>query len=172
MSRQPAHARPFPSGTSSFPPGGKAVLGGKAAPAPETETASRLRLAVTRLHRRLRQQSAGDLTPSQASALASVDLLGSPTLGELAVRESVQPPTLTRIVTALEARGLVSRFVDPVDRRVARVAVTPAGEAVLEERRSLRDAYLARRLSALGPDQREALGGLTALLEHLAEGEE
>ncbi len=52
--------------------------------AAETEMASRLRLAVTRLHRRLRQQSAGGLTQSQASALASVGQLGSPTLGALA----------------------------------------------------------------------------------------
>ena len=73
----------------------------------EAELAARLRLAVTRLHRRLRQQQPGDLTPSQASALASVDRLASPTLGELAARESVQPPSLTRIVAALEARGLV-----------------------------------------------------------------
>ena len=66
----------------------------------DTEIASRLRMAVTRLHRRLRQQSAGGLTPSQASALASVAQLGSPTLGLLAARESVQPPSMTRIVVA------------------------------------------------------------------------
>ncbi len=63
-----------------------------AADAAEAELASRLRLAVTRLHRRLRQQSAAGLTQSQASALASIDRLGSPTLGALATRESVQPP--------------------------------------------------------------------------------
>jgi DNA-binding MarR family transcriptional regulator len=138
----------------------------------ETETASRLRLAVTRLHRRLRQQSAGDLTASQASALASIERLGSPTLGELAARESVQPPSLTRIISALETRGLVSRVADPADRRVARVAATPAGVATLEERRSLRDAYLVRRLHQLPSEDREGLGALTALLEHLAEAEE
>jgi DNA-binding MarR family transcriptional regulator len=134
--------------------------------------ASRLRLAVTRLHRRLRQQTAGDLTPSQASALASIDRLGSPTLGELAARESVQPPSLTRIVAALEAQGLVSRVADPVDRRIARVTATTAGMAVLQRSRSRRNAYLARRFRALEPDEQEALGTLTALLEHLAEGEE
>ena len=138
----------------------------------ETDMASRLRLAVTRLHRRLRQQGAGDLTPSQASALASIDQLGSPTLGELAARESVQPPSLTRVVSALEARGLVSRVADPADRRIARVAATPAGVAILEQRRSLRDAYLVRRLHQLPAEDRDGLAALTALLEHLAEAEE
>jgi DNA-binding MarR family transcriptional regulator len=138
----------------------------------ETEMVSRLRLAVTRLHRRLRQQGAGDLTPSQASALASIDRLGSPTLGELAARELVQPPSLTRIVAVLEQRGLVSRVADPADRRIARVAATPAGVAVLEERRSRRDAYLARRLYQLPAEDRASLGALTALLEHLVEAEE
>jgi DNA-binding MarR family transcriptional regulator len=138
----------------------------------ETEMASRLRLAVTRLHRRLRLQSAGDLTPSQASALVSIEQLGSPTLGELAARESVQPPSLTRIVSVLEARGLVSRVVDPADRRIARVAATAAGVGVLEERRSRRDAYLLRRLHQLAPEDREDLAALTTLLEHLAEAEE
>ncbi len=134
--------------------------------------ASRLRLAVTRLHRRLRQENPGDLTASQASALVSVDRLGSPTLGELAGRESVQPPSLTRIVAALEAGGLVSRVVDPDDRRVVRLTATPAGVAVLEERRSLRDAYLVRRLHDLPAADRRSLTDLTALLEQLAEGDE
>lgn len=138
----------------------------------DSDTASRLRLAVTRLHRRLRQQTAGDLTPSQSSALASVSVLGSPTLGELATRESVQPPSLTPIVAALEQRGLVARLADPGDRRVTRVTATPAGLAVLEERRTLRDAYLLQRLRLLDPEERADLGALIALLEQLVEGEE
>ena len=93
--------------------------------------ASRLRLAVTRLHRRLRQQAAGGLTQSQASALASIGQLGSPTLGELAARESVQPPSMTRIVAALEQMGLVTRVIDAADRRVARVTLTDQGREVL-----------------------------------------
>ncbi|MGA8726830.1 MAG: MarR family transcriptional regulator [Acidimicrobiales bacterium] len=138
----------------------------------QAETASRLRLAVTRLHRRLRQQTPGDLSPSQASALASVEQLGSPTLGELALRESVQPPSLTPIIAALEERSLVSREADPGDRRVTRVTATPAGRAVLDQRRSVRDAYLLQRLQVLAPDERAALGALATLLERLAEGEE
>ncbi len=93
----------------------------------ETEMASRLRLAVTRLHRRLRQQAPSGLSQSQSSALASIDKLGSPTLGALAARESVQPPSMTRIVGGLEELGYVTRVVDPSDRRVVRVTVMPRG---------------------------------------------
>jgi DNA-binding MarR family transcriptional regulator len=138
----------------------------------ESELASRLRLAVTRLHRRLRQQTAGGLTPSQASALASIERLGSPTLGALAARESVQPPSMTRIVGALEALGYVSRVVDPDDRRVARVAATAEGQCVLQRGRTLKNAFLADQLHRLPDEDREALGALTALLERLVERED
>ena len=133
----------------------------------EAELASRLRLSVTRLHRRLRQHSAGALTQSQASALASIGQLGSPTLGELASRESVQPPSMTRIVGALEALGHVTRVVEPADRRVTRVALTPEGSQVLERSRSLKNAFLARQLHRLAPGERQALSDLTVLLERL-----
>jgi DNA-binding MarR family transcriptional regulator len=135
--------------------------------AEQTEMASRLRLAVTRLHRRLRQQSAGGLTQSQGSALASVDQLGSPTLGELATRESVQPPSMTRIVAALEELALVTRIVDQADRRVARVTLTNEGRDVLARSRSLKNAFLAEQLHRLSPEERTELARLTGLLERL-----
>ena len=77
----------------------RTTAGGSAAAAPEPhddELAARLRVAVTRLNRRLRQQSLAGLSPAQASALGSINRLGTPTLGELAVAEQVQPPTMTR----------------------------------------------------------------------------
>ncbi len=138
----------------------------------ETELAARLRVAVTRLHRRLRQHAAGGLTQSQASALTSIGQLGSPTLGELAARESVQPPSMTRIVAALEEVGYVSRLPDPEDRRVARVTLTGKGEGVLRRSRSRKNAYLAAQLQRLDPDDREALAALTVLLERLSSLEE
>jgi len=136
----------------------------------EAELASRLRLAVTRLHRRLRQQGPPGLTPSQSSALASIEKLGSPTLGVLAARESVQPPSMTRIVVGLEAQGYVTRVVDSSDRRVARVTITDAGHDVLRQGRSIKNAFLAQQLHRLTPDEREALGDLTMLLERLVDG--
>ena len=140
-----------------------------APPAPtDTEVAARLRLAITRLHRRLRQHSAGGLTQSQASALASIDQLGSPTLGELAARESVRPPSMTRIVGVLEEIGYVSRQSDPEDGRVARVALTGKGESVLRRSRSRKTAYLAAQLERLAPEDRRDLADLTVVLERLA----
>ena len=131
--------------------------------------ASRLRLAVTRLHRRLRQQTGGGLTPSQASALSSIEKLGSPTLKMLAARESVQPPSMTRIVGALEALGMVTRVVDAADRRMARVTISAEGGRILREGRSLKNAFLVGQLHRLPPEEREALGDLTVLLERLVE---
>jgi DNA-binding MarR family transcriptional regulator len=134
--------------------------------------ASRLRLVVMRLYRRLRRQGGGDLTPSQASALSSVDRLGPMTLGELSAAEGVRPPTLTKIVAALEEQGLVARQTDPRDRRVARVAATPAGAALLARARSTTDAYLASRLAALPPEDVAALARGVELLEQLLEADE
>jgi DNA-binding MarR family transcriptional regulator len=138
----------------------------------ETELASRLRLAIMRLARRLRRQGAGDLTPSQASALSSLERLGPMTLGELSATEGVRPPTLTKIVAALEEQGLVSRRADPHDRRVAHVAATPAGADLLARARSTSDAYLASRLSALPPDDLAALARAVEVLERLLEADE
>jgi len=135
----------------------------------ETELAARLRLAVTRLSRRLRQQVAGGVTPSQVSALATVERLGSPTLGELAGSEQVRPPSMTRIVVGLEAAGLVTRQIDTDDRRVARVTLTAEGRRVLQRSRSLRTAFVARRLRRLSEPERESLGELVRLLERLVE---
>ena len=105
----------------------------------DAEMAARLRLAILRLSRRLRQQVAGGVTSSQVSALATVERLGSPTLGELAASEQVRPPSMTKIVVGLEAAGLVARQVDVDDRRVARVTLTAEGRRVLQRSRSLRD---------------------------------
>ncbi len=138
----------------------------------ETEMASRLRLAVTRLHRRLRQHAPSGLSQSQSSALASIDKLGSPTLGALAARESVQPPSMTRIVGGLEDLGYVTRVVDPADRRVARVTVSIEGQRVLQQSRSLKNAFLAQQLHRLPAQDRDALGALTVLLERLVEMDE
>jgi DNA-binding MarR family transcriptional regulator len=138
----------------------------------EAELAARLRLAVTRLHRRLRQHSVGSLTSSQTSALASISRLSAPTLGELAVCESIQPPSMTKIVADLEKAGYVKRVVDQADRRVARVTLLAPGRKVLQQNRTLKNAFLARQLHQLDESERVALGDLTVLLERLLELEE
>ena len=136
------------------------------------DTASRLRLVVFRLRRRLHRQVSGDLTPSQGSALSSVDRLGPLTLGELSHVENVRPPTLTKVVAALEEQGLVVRHIDPNDRRVSRVEVTARGTELLAANRERTDAYLAARLASLSPEDRAALERAIGVLERLLEGDE
>lgn len=138
----------------------------------DVELASRLRLVVTRLGRRLRRQAAGDLTPSQMSALASVVRLGPMTLGDLSTVENVRPPTVTKVVAALEEQGLVVREVDPRDRRVTRVGATARGSELLAVSRSRSNAYLAARLQALPADERATLERAIGMLERLIDGEE
>ena len=130
--------------------------------AADEELASRLRVAVTRLNRKLRQQA-----PAQASALGTVKRLVNPTLGELAADEQVQPPTVTRLVASLESAGLVVRETDGVDRRVVRVKITAEGRRNLQRIRTLKNALLTRRLTALHPSERALAGSLTSLLERL-----
>jgi DNA-binding MarR family transcriptional regulator len=129
---------------------------------------SQLRLAVLRLSRRLRQETAGEITASQLSALTAVAKRGELTLGELAAIERVAPPSMTRIAARLEEQGWLARRVDSSDRRVARVVVTPAGEALVAEIRTRRDAFLAARLRFFTPEERVILAKATPLLERLA----
>jgi DNA-binding MarR family transcriptional regulator len=139
----------------------------------DTELASRLRLAVTRLARRLRQEAAsGGVSPSQLATLATIERHGPLPLGELAARERVQPPTMTRIVAGLEETRLVARHPDANDRRVARIAVTPAGARFLAKHRGRKDVFLARRLEAFSPEEADAVRRALPLLERLVEGDE
>jgi DNA-binding MarR family transcriptional regulator len=131
------------------------------------EVATRLRIAVNRLQRRLRQQSLEGLSPAQASALGTVNRLGQPTLGELASIEQVQPPSMTRIVTSLADSGMVTREADASDRRSVRVRLTPAGTRALERIRTAKNAFLLRGLGDLSVDEQRRAEELVGLLEHL-----
>ncbi|MHB8671538.1 MAG: MarR family winged helix-turn-helix transcriptional regulator [Acidimicrobiales bacterium] len=133
--------------------------------------AARLRLAVMRLARRLRQESTGDVTASQISALATLDRQGPMSLGELSTAERVQPPSMTRIVGGLEQLGLVLRTPDAHDRRVAHVALTPEGSRLVLRSSRRKDAYLAARLRELEPDDRNLLAAAAPLLERLLAGD-
>jgi DNA-binding MarR family transcriptional regulator len=79
---------------------------------------------------------------------------------------------MTKVVSALEELGYVTRVIDPSDRRVARLTITPSGSETLQGIRSLRTAFLADRLHLLGPADRAALAGVTDLLERLADMDE
>lgn len=148
--------------------------GGAPAPAAagdltEGELAARLRLLVVRLHRRLRAVAGDELTPSQTASLVSIQRYGPLTLGRLAELERVTPPSITRVVAALEAEGLVRREADLADRRVAHVSITAAGAALLQRSRTRKTAFLAERLSGLGPDDLRAVRDALPVLERFLE---
>ena len=124
---------------------------------------------ITRTARRLRQEAGTGLSPSLGSALASIDRHGPVTPSALAERERVRRPTITRILGRLEEAGLAERAGDPGDRRSSLVTATPAGRALLREQRNRKDAYLARRLAALGDEDRATLERAAAILERLLE---
>ena len=133
------------------------------------ELAAGLRLSVARLARRLRQQTATELTPSQSSALISIERHGPLTPSELAEIERIQRPTATRILGVLIERGFVAREPDASDRRSARMSITRSGAGVLARGRRRKNAYLARRLERFDADELETLERAAVLLERLIE---
>jgi DNA-binding MarR family transcriptional regulator len=136
-----------------------------------TDLADRLRLSVTRLARQLRRHSDTGASPTQISALATIERRGPLTLGELAAHEGVQPPTVTAAVGRLEQEDLVERQPDPDDRRIARVVVTNKGRKLLARNRSRKTAFLAQRLAALDDDERARLAAAVDVLERVLERE-
>ncbi len=134
-----------------------------------SDLASRLRLDISRMARRLRQEAGASLTPSQTAALATIEKHGPLTPSELATRERVQRPTATRVLGFLEDSGLVTRAADPTDRRCSLVTVSPAGRELLQVARTRKDAYLAQRLEALSDADRAALGRAAGILERMLE---
>src|ERR687889_143027 len=105
------------------------------------ELASHLRIAVARTARRLRQESRTSLSPTLTAALATIERHGPLTPSELAARERVQRPTVTRLLARLEEAGLVERAADPQDRRSSLVSISPAGRELLQVVRERKDAF-------------------------------
>ena len=132
-------------------------------------TRARLRLAIVRTARRLRQEAGGELTPSTASALATIERRGPLSPSELAELERVKRPTITRVVARLEDAGLVERTGDPTDGRASLVSITREGSELLRRIRTRKNAYLARRLSKLDPDDLGALERAADVLEGILE---
>ncbi len=134
------------------------------------QQASQLRVSVARLARRLRQEGSHDenATPSQLTALATLYRDGPMTLGELASAEHVKPPSMTRIIAALEERGLVRRDPSPKDARSVLVSATEAGLLAHEEYRKRRDAWLAVQLAKLTPEERDLLRRASDILDRMS----
>ncbi|HWB68462.1 MAG TPA: MarR family transcriptional regulator [Solirubrobacterales bacterium] len=139
-----------------------------------TDAAARLRLAVVRTARRLRQEAAGEatgLTPTSTSALSTIERHGPLTPSELAAAERVRRPTVTRTLGCLEREGLVERTPDPADGRSSLVAVNADGRERLRRLRGRKNAYLAKRMRDLPAEDLAALERAAEILEGMLESD-
>ncbi|HVO52836.1 MAG TPA: MarR family transcriptional regulator [Solirubrobacterales bacterium] len=141
---------------------------------PLTDVAAKLRMAIVRTGRRLRQEAAAEtagLTPTSTAALATIERHGPLTPSEVAEIERVQRPTMTRTLGCLEREGLIERTPDPADRRSALVAVNAAGRERLRRLRGRKNAYLARRMRDLSAEEVATLERAAEILDRMREGE-
>jgi DNA-binding MarR family transcriptional regulator len=131
-----------------------------------SSTADRLHSASIHLLRRVRKEDeASGLSPARLSALSVVVFGGPLALGRLAAAEQVRPPTMTRIVSALEEDGLVRREPAARDRRSVVVAATPKGSRLLQRARRRRIESLVGLLGSLGEREIRTLEDAAAILE-------
>jgi DNA-binding MarR family transcriptional regulator len=131
--------------------------------------ADALHSAAIRLLRGVRKEDERTgIGPARLSALSVLVFAGPMRLTELARIEQVKPPTMTKVVTGLEAAGLVRRRADAEDARAVRLEATPRGTKLLQEGRRRRVARLASALETLAPDELEVLARAAALVERVA----
>ena len=136
----------------------------------DAELAASLRVAVMRLRRRL----ASEHDPAHALSIGAMAVLGALlregelTVGALAERERVRPPSMTRTVGHLVEGGYVTRMSSPEDRRQVVVQATERGRAAVLADRRRREAWLAERLRELSAQEREVLRAAAPLLDRLA----
>jgi DNA-binding MarR family transcriptional regulator len=137
--------------------------------------ATALRISVSRLARRLRVERAAaglggpELPATQLAALSTLERHGALTPGELAEHEKVQPPSMTRVISALVELQLVRREPHLSDRRQVVLTVTAVGRDLVNKARRRRDAWLAQRLRELSPAERATLRAAAPILEKLSQ---
>lgn len=132
------------------------------------ELASSLRLSLLRAARRIRSQRVNTTaTLSQLSALATVNKCGPLSAGEIAAVERVQPPSMTKILAALEASGWVARASHPDDRRQSIISITEAGRQMMAEETRARDEWLAERLVDFSAEDIQKLRDAVSVLDRL-----
>ena len=134
-----------------------------------TEVAGNLRVALMRTVRRLRKETDGEHSVSVIAALGSLNSHGPLTLSELAEAEGMSRPSVTVLAAALLDQGLIAKEADPNDRRVVRIHLTPSGKRALDQSRTRRNAFLARRLGSLGADDLRTLDRAATILLRLVE---
>lgn len=138
----------------------------------DTGLASSLRVAVMRLRRRLASERDphNELSLSAMAVLGGLFKEGEMTLGQLADREKVQPPSMTRTVNCLEEGGFVARRQSETDKRLVLVTITDLGRETVKADRVRRDAWLSHRLAELTQAERDTLREAAPILEKLAMG--
>lgn len=136
----------------------------------DLELASALRISIMRLSRRLRAERSDEtVSISQLAALGAIDRHGPMSPTALAEHERVQPPSMTRIICALEGRGHVRREPHPHDRRQSVIAITDGGRRFVAEERRRRDAWLAKQFQELTAEERQVLRSAAPILEGLSQ---
>ena len=141
----------------------------------DTGLATALRISVSRLARRLRVErlmpelAEPALSDTQLAALATLERHGAMSPGDLAEHEKVQPPSMTRVIAALVDWELVTRAPHPTDRRQVILTVTPQGRSLVQKVRRRKEAWLARRLAELSPQERAILREAAPILEKLSQ---
>jgi DNA-binding MarR family transcriptional regulator len=138
----------------------------------DIDTASRLRVAIGRLSRRLRSTAAGSaagLTPTRISVLLTVVRQGPIRLSVLAEAESLNPTMLSRVIADLGDAGLVARVSDDGDRRAAWAEATDKGRKLAERMRRERTDAVNEAMQGLEPADRRLLEQALPALEQLAE---
>jgi DNA-binding MarR family transcriptional regulator len=123
------------------------------------------------MNRKLRYSALSGVTPAQASVLASIDKLERPSLGDLAIAEQVQPPSITKLVKGMGELGLIDTFEDEVDRRCTRVRLSALGRKELNAIRQRKTEFLERKLLALSTGDQRRAEELVSFLEALLEDE-
>lgn len=137
--------------------------------------ATALRISVSRLARRLRVERSEPgpgglpLSDTQLAALATLERHGAMTPGELAEHEKVQPPSMTRVIAALSDWQLVTRAPHATDRRQVVLTVTDQGRELVQRTRRRKEAWLARQLTELSPEERATLRAAAPILEKLSQ---
>jgi DNA-binding MarR family transcriptional regulator len=141
----------------------------------DTGLATALRISVSRLARRLRVErlmpelAEPALSDTQLAALATLERHGAMSPGDLAEHEKVQPPSMTRVIAALVDWELVTRAPHPTDRRQVILTVTREGRSLVQKVRRRKEAWLARRLAELSPQERAILREAAPILEKLSQ---
>jgi len=134
----------------------------------EVSSAARLRLALTRVLRALRRHGDSSLTPSQVSALSTLEEFGALRISAIAANESLGAPAATRVVASLEELGLVARTNDPGDKRASLIELTGLGRRTLSELWRGRTLDINAMLERLSPKERATIEAALPALEKIA----